>query len=62
MSGIRIGTNVTEDTGMVTHGGLFRIKTWTEYEPERRVCSLDFRFGRVNFRWQLILDFSCGPE
>ena len=59
---IRIKPPVAEETGFVTHDGQFRVKSWTEHEPEHRICSLDFRgHARINDRWQFIFEFSCRP-
>jgi hypothetical protein len=35
--------------------------TWTDYEPERRLCGLHLQYARVNNKWLLIFHLSCGP-
>jgi hypothetical protein len=42
--------------------GNVRDFTWTDYEPERRLCGLQIRYGRVNNKWMLIFDLSCDPD
>jgi hypothetical protein len=60
---IRMETPVTDGTGFATHEGEFQVKSWTEPEPERRVCSRDVRgHARIHSRWQFIFEFSCWPS
>lgn len=56
ISGLHMGGDAKED-----NFGRVRDFTWTDSEPERRLCGLHLQYAQVNNKWLLIFHLSCGP-